>query len=220
MQKSTENAKKCIFCNFLKQTHLTLCTTKTYITFLPQNKSYWQRKTRDEKCKTNPISTNNRRKTSHEKMQNKPNLNHRATRPERRKYAKRTQFNQRETSDQRRETRICKTNPISPSRIEYQESCIENMQNKPNSSSTIERRETRDERQNNAKRTQFQTNPLVIPAKAGIHDAIRHMQYSVQKNAKQTQFQPSSDKRRLGHGSRFTGHESQFMQNKPNSLNH
>ena len=71
------------FCNFLKQTYLTPCTTKTYInipihssTHLPIHK-IMQNKANFESTHSSTTSPDGSRATSHEsrlKMQNKPNL--------------------------------------------------------------------------------------------------------------------------------------------------
>ncbi len=90
------------FCKFWTLTHLTPCTTKTYITFHPRIHS-----TR----RVYPPSL------WREKMQNKPNL---------------TTSIEADPFTHSPIHFFMQNEPNSLSRIEYQESCIENMQNKPN----------------------------------------------------------------------------------------
>ena len=89
-------------------------------------------------CKTNPISL----QTVTKNMQNKPNFNQTETRDERpttKKMQNKPNFTTNASSPtspngpQATSHDLCKTNPISKtSKIEYQESSIENMQNEPN----------------------------------------------------------------------------------------
>jgi hypothetical protein len=109
IQKNPKISQKNAFCNFWTLTHLTPCKTKTYITFHPgiRNKTYAIRNTRLF-------------------MQNKPN----STNPgyKLKGPPKATQLNNQSSIINNQ----WKGEPNSPSRIEYQESCIEKMQNEPN----------------------------------------------------------------------------------------